>query len=86
MILERGIAFPATLDWVKGFLKIARLDWENEVEILKDLSEYLEYNVDRLEAEAKETDDPVEVKRLESRAKRYASNLKVIRKRLEAIL
>ena len=85
MVLDRSIVFPATLDWLKRFLKIVRLDWDHEVEILKDLSEYLEYNVGRCKAEAKETNDPTEVKRLEFLAKRYASNLKVIRKRLEAI-
>lgn len=76
MIIDRGIAFPATVDWLKKYLKIVRLDWEHEAEILKDLVEYLEYNVDRCEAEAKVCDDKDEVKRLRFNGKRYASNLK----------
>lgn len=76
LILDRGLAFPGTVDFVKRFLKIVRLDWEHEVEILKDLAEYLEYNVGRCEAEAKY---------LRSKAKRYASNLKIVCKRLKVI-
>lgn len=85
MIIDRGLAFPATADWLKKYLKIVRLDWEHEAEILEDLAEYLEYNVGRCEAEAKISNDKGEVKRLRSNGKRYASNLKMVRKRLEAI-
>lgn len=84
MILDRGVVFPTTVDWLKRFLKIVRLD-DRETEILIDLAEYLEYNVDRCKAEAESAEDPDEVKRLRSSAKRYASNLKIVRERLEAI-
>ena len=84
LILYRDLAFPASADWLKAFLKVVRLDWR-EVEILGDLEEYLEYNVARCEAEAQRSGDKDEVKRMRSKAKRYASNLKTIRKRLEVI-
>lgn len=88
LIVDRGLAFPASVDWLKTFLKVVRLDWR-EIEILEDLAEYLEYNVGRCEAEAKECDSlrygKTDAKQLRSRGKRYASNLKTVRKRLEVI-
>lgn len=84
LILDRGLAFPASVDFLKKFLKTVRLDWEHEIEILTDLAEYLEYNVGRCEAKAKVSDD-FDGKRLRSQGKRYASNLKTVLKRLEAI-
>lgn len=88
LIVDRGLAFPASADWLKTLLKVVRLDWR-EVEILEDLAEYLEYNVGRCEAEAKAFDalryGKTDAKQMRSRAKRYASNLKTVRKRLEVI-
>ena len=84
MVIDRGLAFPATVDWLKKYLKIVRLDYDHEVEILEDLAEYLEYNVDRCEAEAKRLSE-VEAKPFRIKAKKYASNLKMVNKRLEVI-
>ena len=84
LTIARDLAFPAAADWLKTFLKVVRLDYR-QVEILEDLEEYLEYNVGRCEAEAKLSDDKNEAKLLRSKAKRYASNLKTIRKRLEVL-
>lgn len=88
LIVDRGLAFPASADWLKTFLKVVRLDWR-EVEILEDLAEYLEFNANLCESEARRREamarKKIEAKEWRSRAKRYASNLKTVRKRLEVI-
>lgn len=55
----------ASRGWVRKWLKIAQLDYEHETEILKDLSEYLEFNIERLSKELKAFPSQAEIRKKE---------------------
>ena len=78
--------FPVSKDWLRKWLKVVRLDYQHETEILTDLAEYLEDRIDWRKLEktnyAEESD---EFKALSRKHKKYISNLEIIRKRLEVI-
>ena len=71
MTIWRDKAFPALKPWLKKWLKVVALDYEQEREILVDLLEYLDFNITRLTQEKKEFPGRLEAekKRL---AKQYA--------------
>lgn len=55
MIIYRDKAFSASASWLNKWLKkIVALDYRNETEILKDLNEYLAFNVYRMNKELEE--------------------------------
>lgn len=72
MVIYRDRVFPAPVSWFNKWLKkVVALDWRNETEILKDLDEYLAFNVYRMgkELEDYKASFPDRAKRI---AKRYA--------------
>lgn len=73
IIIKRDKAFPARKHRLKAWLRLVSLD-EREVEILKDLAEYLKDRVEWCLSE-----------KLTSNAKRYEANLDIVLERLEAI-
>lgn len=79
MWIWRDQFLKCTLGWFREWLKVARLDYEHESEILIDLLEYFEFNIQRLEEEKKK--DP-SVGATLTKLKKKAD---IVRERLEAI-